>query len=112
MPNMFGGDQLDPDYAPWLNATKHVSPASQEDKWSSRQLGASEEHVKVDPTSNKAINDAVGLATVSTLMPRSLVSELEVLAKARSLTTTALVRYILVDYIVSQTKEAGDGSTT
>ena len=68
--------------------------------WETRQLGASEEHVRVvSPEKTKAIHESLGLQPITIRLQTELVDELKVLAKKEGLGYQPFIRHVLTKYI-------------
>jgi uncharacterized protein (DUF4415 family) len=68
--------------------------------WESRQLGASEEFVRVvSPEKTKAIHESLGLQPVTIRLQKELVDELKALAKKEGLGYQPFIRHVLTKYI-------------
>ncbi len=68
--------------------------------WETRQLGASEEHVRVvSPEKTKAIHESLGLQPITIRLQTELVDELKALAKKEGLGYQPFIRHVLTKYI-------------
>jgi uncharacterized protein (DUF4415 family) len=75
--------------------------------WESRKLGASAKHAKLAPQStDKALDDALGLEPISLRLQKDLVQKLRVLAKEEGLGYQTYIRQILTRHARKATKPA------
>jgi predicted DNA binding CopG/RHH family protein len=71
-----------------------------DDKWETRELGASEEHVrKLSHEDEKNIDDALNLQLVSIRLQKSLIEEFKNLAKSEGIGYQPFIRQVLTNYI-------------
>jgi predicted DNA binding CopG/RHH family protein len=70
------------------------------DLWETRQLGASEEYVRVvSPAKTKAVHESLGLQPITIRLQKELVDELKTLAKKEGLGYQPFIRHVLTKYI-------------
>ena len=68
--------------------------------WDNRELGASEEHVrKASPTREKALDERLGLQTISIRLQKSLIDNLKKLAEEDGIGYQPYVRQALMRYV-------------
>jgi len=79
---------------------KNSHKVSQEEAWDNRELGASEEHVrKASPDREKALDERLGLQTISIRLQKSLIDNLKRLAEEDGIGYQPYVRQILMRHV-------------
>jgi len=75
-------------------------------KWDTRELGASLEHVGVVPVAEElAMDDALGLQLVSVRLQKTLIKDLKELAASEGLGYQPYLRQILTKHVRNQKKK-------
>ena len=73
---------------------------SPEEAWDNRDLGASEEHVrKASPEREKALDERLGLQTISIRLQKSLIDDLKKLAEEDGIGYQPYVRQVLTRHV-------------
>jgi predicted DNA binding CopG/RHH family protein len=76
------------------------TPKSNEKAWDNRELGASENHVrKASPDREKALDERLGLQTISIRLQKNLIDNLKSLAEEDGIGYQPFVRQILTRYV-------------
>ena len=79
---------------------KNTHKVKRKDAWDNRELGASEEHVrKASPAREKALDDRLGLQTISIRLQKSLIDDLKELAEEDGIGYQPFVRQILMRHV-------------
>lgn len=79
------------------NTHKQVSS---EEAWDNRDLGASEEHIrKASPEREKAIDERLGLQTISIRLQKNLIDDLKKLAEEDGIGYQPYVRQVLMRHV-------------
>jgi predicted DNA binding CopG/RHH family protein len=79
---------------------KNTHKVNPEEAWDNRELGASEEHVrKASPDREKALDERLGLQTISIRLQKRLIDNLKKLAEDDGLGYQPYVRQILMRHV-------------
>jgi predicted DNA binding CopG/RHH family protein len=79
---------------------KNTHKTKSDDKWDSRELGASENHVrKASTTREKKLDDRLGLQTISIRLQKSLIESLKQLAKEDGIGYQPYMRQVLMRHV-------------
>ena len=71
-----------------------------EDVWDNRELGASEEHVRrASPEREKALDESLGLQTISIRLQKNLIDNLKNLAEDDGIRYQPYIRQILTRHV-------------
>ena len=74
--------------------------------WDDRSLGADEEHVGVaDEAHEAALNDALGLQSISIRLPRQLISQYKLISHFHGVGYQPLMRDVLARFVPGALKE-------
>ena len=74
--------------------------------WEDRQLGASAEHAKVDPSEHlNALNDALGMQMISIRLPKEMIEAYKLIAAHHGVGYQPLMRDILQRFVPEGLKE-------
>jgi len=81
-------------------------PTMEEDEWDSRALGASLEHAEASsPEKSQALDDALGLQTISIRLPRQLIEQFKLIAQLHSVGYQPLMREALSRFVTGTMQE-------
>jgi hypothetical protein len=89
---------------PNIRIDDHEGPEmADEAQWDSRELGADEKYVRAtaDQTEASRLNESLGLRPVTMRLQKTLVEELERLAKTKGLKYQTYIRMILTNHVAS-----------
>lgn len=76
------------------------TPKKSDEAWDNRELGASEEHVrKASSDREKALDQRLGLQTISIRLQKSLIDDLKSLAEEDGIGYQPFVRQILMRHV-------------
>lgn len=79
---------------------KNTHKVNSEEAWDNRELGASEEHVrKASPDREKALDERLGLQTISIRLQKRLIDNLKRLAEEDGIGYQPYVRQILMRHV-------------
>lgn len=79
---------------------KNTHKKTREEKWDNRDLGASEKHVrKTSPAREKAVDDRLGMQTISIRLQKSLIDDLKKLAEEDGIGYQPYVRQLLTRHV-------------
>lgn len=79
---------------------KTMHKKSKKEAWDNRELGASEDHVrKASPEREKALDQRLGLQTISIRLQKNLIDNLKSLAEEDGIGYQPYVRQILMRYV-------------
>ncbi len=79
---------------------KNTHKKSPDDAWDNRDLGASEEHVrKASPAREKALDERLGMQTISIRLQKSLIDDLKELAEEDGIGYQPYVRQLLTRHV-------------
>ena len=82
------------------NTHKNKQKVNAEDAWENRELGASEKHVrKASPDREKALDQRLGLQTISIRLQKSLIDNLKKLAEEDGIGYQPYVRQLLMRHV-------------
>ncbi|SEG12668.1 hypothetical protein [Marinobacterium lutimaris] len=77
-----------------------------DEAWDSGQLGQDPKHAKRSPIDNGALDEAVGLKSISVRMPNSLIDDLKAIAEINGLGYQPLMKQVLTRFVESEKKKA------
>ena len=84
--------------------TKKIS--KKVDKWESRELGASSDHVRVVSSEiEKEIDDALELQPVSIRLQKKLIADLKLLARKEGIGYQPLIRQTLTRFVLEKNRD-------
>ena len=76
------------------------------DAWDERTLGADEAHVQVaDPTQETALDDALGLQSISIRLPKQLISQYKLIAHFHGVGYQPLMRDVMARFVPAALRE-------
>ena len=79
---------------------KNTHNKNSKDAWDKRELGASEKHVrKASPDREKALDERLGLQTISIRLQKNLIDNLKKLAKEDGIGYQPYVRQVLMRHV-------------
>jgi predicted DNA binding CopG/RHH family protein len=79
---------------------KNTPKPNQDDAWDKRKLGASKLHArKASPAREKALDDNMGLQTISIRLQKSLIEDLKQLAETDGIGYQPYVRQLLTRHV-------------
>lgn len=79
---------------------KKTHEMNTEEDWDNRKLGSSEEHVrKASPDREKALDECLGLQTISIRLQKSLIDQFKKLAKEDGIGYQPYMRQVLMRYV-------------
>lgn len=73
-------------------------------QWDDRELGASDQFVKVSTVNEAQIDDALGLQSISLRMPTDLLDDLKNIAALNQLGYQTLIKQVLKRFVSSEMK--------
>lgn len=74
------------------------------EQWESRELGASEEHVRKSAVDTAAMDEALGMKLISIRMQQSMIDDLKAIAALHGIGYQPLIKQILARFIESEQK--------
>jgi predicted DNA binding CopG/RHH family protein len=79
---------------------KNTHKPNKDQAWDNRDLGASEEHVrKASPAREKALDERLGMQTISIRLQKSLIDDLKELAEEDGIGYQPYVRQLLTRHV-------------
>jgi hypothetical protein len=88
---------------------KNTRKSKSDDAWDSRKLGASETHVrKASPNREQALDERLGLHTISIRLQKSLIDNLKRLAEDDGIGYQPYVRQLLMRHVRQVAQERRD----